>query len=65
MIETLILWLVVSLLLMIVGITLYLIPNYLEYYKIYKDFQETFGHSNFECFWNAWKEAFYDFFHID
>ena len=43
----------------------FVVPTFLEYYRIYKQVQEPFGLSNFYCVWESFKDAFCDVFNID
>lgn len=42
----------------------FVVPTFLEYYRIYKQVQEPFGLSDFYCFWEAFKDAFCDVFNF-
>lgn len=50
---------------LVLSITPFIVSSYIEYYRIYKGVQETFGLSDFYCVWEAFKDAFCDVFNID
>jgi hypothetical protein len=47
------------------GILPFMIPTYLEYYRIYKQIQEPFGLSDFQCVWESVKDTLSDIFSIE
>jgi hypothetical protein len=55
----LIIWIV------ILCITPFIIPSYIEYHRIYEQVQESYGLTNFQLFWWSLRDAFCDVFNID
>lgn len=56
---------VLLILVVILCITPFIIPTYLEYYGIYKQVQEPYGLSDFQIFWWSLRDTFCDVFNVD
>jgi hypothetical protein len=49
---------------LILGILPFVIPTYIIYYRIYKQVQEPFGLTNFQCVWESVKDTVSDVFNF-
>lgn len=49
---------------LLLGILPFVIPTYIIYYRIYKQVQEPFGLTNFQCVWESVKDTFSDVFNF-